>query len=213
MLLAVFTNNQNWFMEVTWHGDTCFTVKGREKQVVINPNKEAGNLKGNVVLLSSEEEGGNIEVEGNPRKFDWPGEYEVGGIPIMAFLAWTKSKSKEDAGEKGDTTLIFRFEVDGVKVCHLGDVGHVLTSDMVNEIGDVDVLMIKAGKDSNLDTKKATEIIEAIEPRIVVPMGLNPEAVLKDLGADKIEKHEKFVIKAVADLPESQMQYVLLAKV
>ena len=73
--------------------------------------------------------------------------------------------------------------------------------------------MIKAGKDSNLDTKKATEIIEAIEPRIVIAMGSNPESVLKDLGVDKIEKQEKFVIKAVADLPETQMQYVLLAKV
>ncbi|MEK7126996.1 MAG: MBL fold metallo-hydrolase [Patescibacteria group bacterium] len=211
MLLAAINNLK--YMEITWHGDTCFTVKGKEKQVVIDPNKEAGHLKGNMVLLSSSGENGNIEVEGSSKKFDWPGEYEMGGIPIMAFLAWTKSKSKEEAGEKGDTTLIFRLEVDGIKICHLGEVGHVLTSDMVNEIGDVDVLMIKAGKDSNLDTKKATEIIEAIEPRIVIAMGSNPESVLKDLGVDKIEKQEKFVIKAVADLPETQMQYVLLAKV
>ena len=118
--------------------------------------------------------------------FDRPGEYESRSIPINGFSALTKSKAKESK-DKVDETIIFCFQVSGIKFCHLGELGHTLTSDMVNEIGDVDILMIKVGEGTNLDTKKAMEIIEAIQPRVIIPMGTeNPAEALKEVGSDKI---------------------------
>ncbi|MBI4232334.1 MBL fold metallo-hydrolase, partial [Candidatus Peregrinibacteria bacterium] len=154
------------------------------------------------------------KVEGAEVTFDWPGEYETKEIPVIAFQAWTKSKSKEqEEGGEGDQTIIFCFEMNGIKFCHLGELGHVLTSDMVKQIGDVDVLMIKVGEGSNLSAKKATEVIEAIEPRIVIPMGENvPAAALKDLGADKVETQDNFEINSKGDLPEDQMRFIVLNK-
>ncbi|MBT4917673.1 hypothetical protein HON58_04515, partial [Candidatus Peregrinibacteria bacterium] len=136
-------------MDITWHGRSCFTIKGKRVTLVTNPNKEAGKLKGDVVLSSLEDPS---EVDGVRKIFDWPGEYEVCEVPIVGFQAWTKSKSKEEEEKQvGDPTILFYFEVDGFKCLHLGDLGHVLTSDMVNEIGDVDILMIKCGSNSNLE--------------------------------------------------------------
>ncbi len=195
-------------MEITWHKDTCFSLKGKKTTVLVNPLREAGKLKGNIVLSSI---GENLsEVDGMEKLFDWPGEYESKNIPVNGFAAWTKSKSKESK-DKVDETIIFCFQMAGIKFCHLGELGHTLTSDMVNEIGDVDVLMIKVGKGTNLDTKKAMEIIEAIQPRVIIPMGTdNPEEALKEVGSDKLEKLEKLELKSASELPTDQMRYVVL---
>ena len=159
--------------------------------------------------LGAKEELG--EVEGAKRVFDWPGEYEVSDIPIIGFQAWTKTKSKEEETGKGEKTIIFCFEVDGIKICHLGELGHSLTSDMVKELGDIDILMIKIGKGSNLDTKKATEVIEAIEPRVIIPMGDEDlTAALKGIWEDKIETADTFTIKSITELPEDQTKCVVL---
>lgn len=198
-------------MEITWHDDTCFTIKSKNKSLIINPHREAKGLKGEIVLTSLK---GEIPtIEGVEKVFDWPGEYEVKNISIHAFRGWTKSKSKEEESGKGDPVLIFCFDFEGVKICHLGELGHVLTSEMVKQIGNVDILMIKVGEGSNLDTKKVTEIIEAIEPRAVIPMGKHGSVeALKDLGVDKIEAVDKFVINAISELPEDKMQYIVLNK-
>ena len=178
-------------MDITWHGSTCFKLKSKGVTLIINPDKDAGKLKGEVVLSSLKE--GPAEVAESMKIIDWPGEYEIKEIPIVGFPAWTKSKSKEEQDEeegkgKGDKTIIFYFEINKIKVCHLGDLGHTLTSETVKEIGDVDILMINLGKDSNLNSKKTMEIVESIDPRMILPMGTeSPEERLKELGSDPVE--------------------------
>lgn len=198
-------------MDITWHGRSCFTIKGKNLTVVTNPNKEAKGLKGEVILSSSENP---IEVEGSEKVFDWPGEYEIKEIPIIGFQAWTKSKSKEEEEKAvGEPTILFYFEIDGIKCLHLGDLGHILTSEIVNEIGDVDILMIKCGSNSNLAAKKAVEVIEEIDPRALIPMGDgNFEAVLKELGVSNAESEDKFSIKSASELPDDKRAYVILNK-
>lgn len=180
--------------------------------MVINPDRKAGKLKGDFVLSSLPKNEELGEVEGSTKVFDWPGEYEIKDVPIVGFQAWTQSRSKEEEGNKGDKTIIFRFQVDGIKICHLGELGHTLTSDMLKEIGDVDVLMLKVGKNSNLEAKKASEIIEGIEPRIIIPMGdEDPSTALKGVWSDKVENMEKLIIKSRADLPEDKTRCVILS--
>ncbi len=180
-------------MEIIWKGESRFEVKGKKAIVEVD--------------------NGKIEVLESGKSFTWPGEYEVKEIPIMLLSAWTKSKSKEESeGAKGEETMIIYFIVDGIRCCHLGKLGHVLPSDIVNKIGDTDVLMIESGAGTNLDTKKAIEVIESIEPRSVVPMGKNANAIaFKDLGAEGVFPQDKFVIKSQSDLPEDKRVYVLLS--
>ncbi|MFH1284701.1 MAG: MBL fold metallo-hydrolase [Candidatus Peregrinibacteria bacterium] len=197
-------------MEIKWHGKTCFEVKDRDRVVVINPPKGI-KISGTVVLKSNPGESG--EVQGAVKIFDLPGEYEIKDIPIMGFNAWTKARSKEEKEGKGASTVIFYFEIGDVKFCHLGDLGHALMDDTVKEIEDVDVLMMNMGSDSNLDSKKTMEVIESLEPRVVIPMGEGDfKSALKDLGADKIEPVNSYVIKSRSELPEDKRLYVLLNK-
>jgi L-ascorbate metabolism protein UlaG (beta-lactamase superfamily) len=201
-------------MKITWHGNTCFTLKDKDAELVINPDKEAGKLKGDVVL-SSLKNGELSEVEGARKVFTWPGEYEIKNITIIGFQAWTKSRSKEEEeGKAGEDTVIFYFEIGGIKVCHLGELGHILTGEMVKQIGNVDVLMMNIGGKSNLDSKKASEIIESIDPRVLIPMGDSDfKVALKNLGADNIEELEEFTVKSTSELPEEKRLYIILKKV
>ncbi|MBD3360425.1 hypothetical protein GF366_01330 [Candidatus Peregrinibacteria bacterium] len=199
-------------MEIKWHGNTCFEIKNKEKKLIINPKQQEEKSMADVVLSSLNEEPAG--VEGVQKVFDSPGEYEVKDIPIIGFKAWTKAKSKEEKEGGGDTTIIFYFEINGIKFCHLGELGHTLTGDMVKEIEDVDVLMVDIGEKSNLDSKKIMDILEAIEPRVVIPMGEGDfSRSINDLSVDNMEKHDKYTIKSRSDLPEDKRLYVLLKKV
>jgi len=211
-------------MDITWHGNTCFTIKNENTRLVIDPDKEAGKRKGEVVLSSL---GENTEaVEGSEKVFDWPGEYEIKNIPILAFQAWTESKPKkelkEDAEEgeeievkqNGEKTIIFYFKIGKIKICHLGNLGHTLTSEVMKQLENVDILMINAGEGSNLGIKKAMEIVESIDPRVLIPMGSGAHAdFLKELGAENIEAQEKFTVKKRSELPDDSRQYIVLQKV
>ena len=201
-------------MDITWHGNTCFSLKEKGVSLIIDPDKDSGKLKGDVVL-SSLKEGETAEVEGVEKVFTWPGEYEVKDIPIIGFRAWTESLSEEEEkGHKGEPTIIYYFQMGNFKVCHLGELGHILSSDMIKKIGDVDILIMKVGEGSNLKEKKATEILEAIDPRCFVPMGNGQaEKFIKDLGAEEgLEAVEKFTLKSASELPDDKRQYVLLKK-
>lgn len=196
-------------MEITWHKDTCFRIKGKKISVVMDPNADASGLKGEIVMTSLKEP---AEVADCIKVFDWPGEYEMRDVPINAYQAWTQGQADNDEHSIEDETLIFCFTVDDIRFCHLGELGHKLTSEMVTKIGDVDVLMIKIGEGSNLDKKKALDVIEEIDPRVVIPMGGNGlVSSLNAMGIDGAEQMEKFDVKKDSDLPVDRVRYIVLS--
>lgn len=197
-------------MEIKYHGNTCFTFKSKIGNIVINPDEQAGKLKGEIVLSSLLD--GLKEVEEQEKVFDWPGEFEVKGLPIIAFQAYNKSRTEEEGeGDDASPTIIFHFEIDKIKCCHMGDLGHALKSEILKELSDVDVLMIGAGGKSNLSLKKADEMIEAIDPRVLIPMGEDMTELLKSRGLEKNEPEKKFTIKS-GQLPEEDRIEVRLEK-
>ena len=118
-------------MDITWHGHSCFTIKGKSATIVTDPfelGTKLPKLKAEIVSLSSEEK--TTEVEGEPKLLDWPGEYEVSDVAIEAL---------QPEGEESNT---FIFAIDGIKICHLGYLSHELHDDVLDHIGDVDILKI-----------------------------------------------------------------------
>ncbi len=198
-------------MEIKWKGNTTFTIKGQNTLAIINPEKEMGKFKGDIVLSSLMSNLAN--VEGTKKVFDWPGEYEVNSVPIIGFQAWDQARSEEGEGETSKPTIIFYFEIDGIKFCHMGELGHSLKKEIIKELGDVDVLMIKAGAKTNLTIKKAQEIIESIDPRALIPMGDEVEDFIKELDAENIELKDSLSLKGNGDLPNDGRILIRLKKV
>ena len=110
------------------------------------------------------------------------------------------------------------MEVDGVSVCHLGDLGHALTTGQVEEIDNVDVLLLPVGGVSTINAPMAAEVIRQLEPKAVIPMhyktealnrGLEPvEKFLEEMGIKQIDSQPKLSLSK-SNLPVSTQVFVL----
>lgn len=129
-------------------------------------------LKADVVTVSHQHEDHNHVLgvkamgEGSPFVIDQAGEYEVGGITVFGYPTWHDS---QQGSERGRNT-IYSIYLDGVHVMHLGDLGHQLTQGMIEEMGDIDVLLVPVGGVFTIDPQGAVEVIASLEPDIVIPM-------------------------------------------
>ncbi len=117
---------------------------------------------------------------------DWPGESDKLGVRITGYPTF---HDKEKGALRGENTL-FKIEAEEISILHCGDLGHTLTDELVDEIGDVDILLIPVGGHYTIDAAEAVSVIHKIEPSIVIPMHYNhkdlDQKVHKDLtGLDE----------------------------
>ena len=218
-------------MEIRWHGLSCFTVKGDKAKIVIDPydKKYSGlklpKLEADIVLANEKLpfHYAVSEVSGDFELFDWAGEYEGRGVNVIAVPAYNKPKSEEkDEGPKAEkNVLIYSFEVDEIRICHLSNITHKLADDMSDAVGDVDILLVPIGGNGlTLDAEKAHNVIEQIEPRIVIPMYYNLPGMsfqlaplndfLKEVGQTDIKRDKVFKIKKRSDLPVDKVEFFVL---
>jgi len=76
----------------------------------------------------------------------------------------------DEGGRMRGGNIIFCFEVDRLRLCHLGDLGHLLDDKQLREIGKVDILLIPVGGYYTIDAKVATEVCEQLKPGVIIPM-------------------------------------------
>lgn len=214
--------------KITWAGQACFQIslsnsKDNQSNVVIDPFGEIGlklpNFQGDVVLVTHDhEDHNNIKaVKGDYFLVKGPGEYEIKGIFVKGIGSF---HDNENGKERGKNT-IYTIEAEGMKFCHLGDLGQTqLTDEQLDGIGHVDILMIPVGGEYTIDSSKAPKIIGQIDPKIVIPMHYelpklkfkldSVEKFLKAMGKNSLEAQDKLTVK-VSSLPkEGAMEIALL---
>jgi L-ascorbate metabolism protein UlaG (beta-lactamase superfamily) len=108
--------------------------------------------------------------------------------------------------------------MDEVAICHLGDLGHTLQEEQLEEVADADVLLIPIGGHHTLNATQAAEIISQVEPRIVIPMHYRPatgeaadplDKFCREMGIEAINTQTKIVVTR-NNLP-AETQIVLLS--
>lgn len=190
-------------MEIDWFGHACFRLRGREGTVITDPySKEIGlsfpRPRGDIVTISHDHPGHSYAdgVKGDPRIVNGPGEYEINGIFITGVPTAHDKKGGKDRGKN----TVYTIEMDGLLICHLGDIGHVPTQPQAEAFGNVNVLLVPVGGVSTINASEAAEIISLLEPQIVIPMHFQ----LPDL-AFKLDASAKFFkemgVKATAAAP------------
>ena len=209
-------------MDITWLGHSCFKIKGIRTTIIIDPYSpdlgySLGKPSANIVCVSHQHPGHcYVEgVDGEPRRVTGPGEYEISGVLIIGIATF---HDKERGGTRGKNT-VYLIEIDEVSVCHLGDLGHVLTAEQVEELGNVDVLLLPVGGVSTIDAPIAAEVVRQLEPKLVIPMHyktpevnreLEPvERFLKEIGVQEANLQPKLSVSR-SNLPDS-MQVCLLS--
>ena len=82
----------------------------------------------------------------------------------------TSTYHDEAKGQQRGKNTIFCFEVDGIRICHIGDLGHQLDDKQVADIGRVDVLLIPVGGFFTIGAKVASHVCNQIKPKVIIPM-------------------------------------------
>ncbi len=207
-------------MEITWYGHSCFRITERGKASVITDPYSASiglpepKLKGDIVTISHDKPGHNaIEVvKGHNYVLRGPGEYEIGGVFITGI-----AMHNLDNGV-AEPNIAYLIEYDQLNVLHLGDLAHLPSQSMVEELGAVNVLLVPVGGGRGLRASEAAEVIALIEPNYIIPMHyalpgiqltLDPlDKFTKAMGVSKVQEGEMLKISGT-ELPE-QPQIVVL---
>jgi L-ascorbate metabolism protein UlaG (beta-lactamase superfamily) len=91
----------------------------------------------------------------------------IGGVRIKS----VRTYHDDQQGAARGRNAVFVFEIAGLRLAHLGDLGHQLDADQVAALGGpVDVLMVPVGGNFTIDAAGATEVVAALQPKLVFPM-------------------------------------------
>ncbi|MDO8669715.1 MAG: MBL fold metallo-hydrolase [Candidatus Buchananbacteria bacterium] len=213
-------------MQIQWLGQSCFKIQtknnGEEITIVTDPydGDDIGlkplKLQADIVTVSHDHsDHNNLDaIKNDSFIISTPGEYETKGVFIYGFPAYHDNK---EGKEKGNIT-IFKINAENISLAHLSDLGHDLNDELLDKIGNIDILFLPIGGTFTIDAKKAAEVVSAIEPRIVIPMHykipnlkvkLNSiDDFLKESGLPS-EKMDKLKITK-KDLPQEETKIIIL---
>jgi L-ascorbate metabolism protein UlaG (beta-lactamase superfamily) len=170
---------------LTWFGQSCFLLESANGTRILTdpPARGAGydlpaGLRVDLVTVSHEHPDHNNLAMAS------------GATRVLRGLTadrkgWTKIDTKvkdvsvrsvgvyhdDQLGVARGLDTIFIFEISGIRVAHLGDLGHVLDDRQLSAIGSVDVVLVPVGGATTIDARLATRVIDQLRPRLtIVPM-------------------------------------------
>ena len=161
-------------MQIKWLGHACFLMQTADgTRIVTDPfNEEVGYplpaVTADIVTVSHQHFDHNAVtvVKGRPRVVQEPGEHRIGAVTVQGVSTF----HDREQGAKRGPNIVFVIEADGLRVCHLGDLGHPLSAAQLERIGRVDVLLVPVGGTFTIDAREASDLVAAVSPRIAVPM-------------------------------------------
>lgn len=208
-------------MEITWLGHSCFRIRSSQTIIITDPyppdlGYSLGKPAANIVTVSHQHPSHSFVqgVGGEPKLIKGPGEYEISGVLIIGIPTF----HDDEGGRKRGKNTVYLMEVDGVYICHLGDLGHALTAGQIEEIDNVDVLLIPVGGGATINAPLAAEVVRQLEPKVVVPMHyktpvlnreLDPvDKFLKEMGINQVAPQPKLSVTK-SNLPASMQVFLL----
>jgi L-ascorbate metabolism protein UlaG (beta-lactamase superfamily) len=204
-------------MHITWHGQTCIKLQTKyldeDITLITDPYKPGTgdfprSFSPNITLFSRGQDN-STTLSQEPFIIDTLGEFDIKDIMI------TSLPGKEES-------IVFKLVAEGINIAFLGQLKSKLSAETIESLGKVDVLFIPVGGNNTyLDAAGATELVTAIEPRIIIPIAAqcdsDPKALpvtafVKEIGLKTETSDKKLILKA-KDLPQEEMKLVILEKV
>lgn len=211
-------------MKVKWLGHACFLITSEAGLKIITdpypqgsglsyaPIKEAADI---VTMTHDHFDHNNVSaLPGKPQVITGSGVKTIKGVEFRGINTYHDASLGKERG----ANTAFCFSVDGIKICHLGDLGHRLNQEQIDEIGRIDVLLVPIGGVFTIDAKLAETVVDDLKPKIAMPMHYKtskcdwPLNTVEDFVADKknVKKLNVSEIELKVDkLPESTEIIVL----
>ena len=167
-------------MKIQWLGHAAFLLETKDGVRIVMDPYEAGSYGGalgygpidlpaDIVTVSHdqhEDHNHTSAVKGDPVITKGPGFDTVKGVEIKRVHTFHDDSGGKERGEN----YVFCLEADGMRVCHMGDLGHVLSDDQIAEIGRPDVMLLPVGGTFTVGPAEASRVTDQLKPRIVIPM-------------------------------------------
>jgi L-ascorbate metabolism protein UlaG (beta-lactamase superfamily) len=179
-------------MKIKWNGHASFTITAADGTVFVtdpyDPSGYGGVLKyeqvsdrADAVLVSHDHADHNyVEgLPGSPKVLKSSGQ--IKDIQVKSINTY---HDESDGSERG-ANRAFSFTVDGINVCFMGDLGHQLSAEQIEDIGSVDLLLIPVGGTYTLDAEGAAKVVEALGAKLIIPMHFKTEKC--DLPIEKVD--------------------------
>ncbi|CUH96794.1 hypothetical protein P22_2905 [Propionispora sp. 2/2-37] len=203
-------------MKIKWLGHSCFLLTADNGVKVLTDPFDSSvgyavpQVTADIVSTSHDHfDHNNIEAaQGDFFLVNQSGHFSHKGIDITGVAAF----HDDNHGAQRGRNIIYKFVVDGVHICHCGDLGHILTQEQVQEIGHVDILLIPVGGFYTIDCNQAVEVVKMLQPAVVIPMHFKTPAIqlpiegvepfLERMGGVRLERQEvEYDKKSVGQTP------------
>jgi len=166
-------------VKLKWFGHSCFLLTADSGvKVLIDPfDPEVGYKlppqEADIVTTSHNHEDHNYlkAVSGKFKHLNKPGAFSERGIEITGIVTYHDKVQ----GKKSGRNVVFKFTVDGLNICHCGDLGHVFTAEQLQALGPVDVLLVPVGGNYTIDHELAAEVCSLVSPKVIIPMHYKTE--------------------------------------
>jgi L-ascorbate metabolism protein UlaG (beta-lactamase superfamily) len=204
-------------MEISWLGHSCFQLRGKNVSLITDPfspqlGRSLGKVSAPIVTISHNHPGHNyaVGVDGDPRVVRGPGEYEISDVLITGVASYHDDKHGQELGRN----TIYIIHMDDLVICHLGDLGHILQEEQLEEVADADLLLVPIGGQHTINATQAAEVISQVEPHIVIPMHYSPtigdaanplDKFCREMGIEAVNPQPKLSITRSALPAEAQV--------
>ena len=189
-------------MKVKWLGHSSFLITADDgTKIITDPYTTNERLKysdinesADIAVISHEHGDHNniAAVKGKPEVVKGAGTREIKKIKFEGVATY----HDDSGGKQRGSNIMICFVVDGVRVCHSGDLGHPLSGKEIKQIGKVDVLLLPVGGYYTIDAKVASEVVMRLDPKVVIPMHFkNEKCNFPISGVDKFLQGKTNVTK------------------
>jgi len=209
-------------MKIKWLGHSCFLITNeRGINILTDPFDETLGYrmtkeKINIITISHEhyDHNNTMGIKGKPVVLKGPVNRDTHKIVFKGISSYHDSVYGKHRGEN----TIFVIKTDELTLCHLGDLGHLLYNEQLEQINHVDILFIPVGGYFTINHIQAEQVINQIKAKIVIPMHYKTEAIKWSIDPLSVFLNEKQNIKMVGEkffevnsstLPEKTTIYVL----
>lgn len=212
--------NESPGIKISWFGQSCFLIETPAGKIITDPfygklGYPMPKTGADIVTVSHQHFDHNAvdSVPGKPEVVNTAGLYNSGGIKITGI----NSYHDKSGGSKRGGNIIYVIESEGLRICHLGDLGHLLDRRTLEQIGKVDVLLAPVGGFYTIDAAEAKEVINRINPGYVIPMHYKTDYInslpiapvdgFLELYPSFVRQHELELLPGAA--PEKTQVFVL----
>ena len=193
-------------MDITWLGHSCFRLHDADMVVVTDPYPASigltvDNRPASIVTVSNPHPNHTnaASIEGEPKVFSNPGEYEYNGVTARGLMTPLAEGQPQE-----ERNVAFTIEIGNINICHLGDISVPLTTRIVDELKPVDVVLVPTGGNCTLDMDQVYQTLQDLDAKIVIPMHFKTPSVnvevdpidnfIRRMGLDDVQPQPRLVV-------------------